>query len=64
MQQTAQAFHNSLPRQSGFRFGLENTPVKKGFSASKMFRGRKKIIGRLHSKINTRFDKMGVKNIQ
>ena len=60
MQQTAQAFHNSLPRQSGLRFGLENTPVKKGFSASKMCRGRKKIIGRLHSKINTRFDKMGV----
>ena len=42
-------------------FGLENAPVKKGFSTSKMCRGGKKIIGRLHSKINTvRFDKMGV----
>ena len=34
---------------------------QKGFSASKMCRGRKKIIGILHSKINTRFDKMAYK---
>ena len=35
------------------RFGLENAPVKKGFSTSKKCKGGKKIIGRLHSKINT-----------
>ena len=44
MQQTAYAFHNSLPRQSGLRFGLENTPVKKGFSANKMCRGRRRLL--------------------
>ena len=39
---------DSLPRQSGFRFGLENAPIKKSFAASKMCSGGKKIIGRLH----------------
>ena len=42
------------------RFGLEKAPVKKGFVVSKKCRGGKKIIGRLHSKINMRFDKMGI----
>ena len=40
---------------------LENARVKKRFSATKKCRGGKKIIGRLLSKINTRFDKMGYK---
>ena len=35
MQQTAQAIHNSLPRQSGLGFGLENTPVKRVFQPAK-----------------------------
>ena len=43
---------DSLPRQSGLRFGLENALIKKSFAASKksVQRRKKKIIGRLQKK--------------